>query len=506
MPRQVPIEEEDMEVKHYLSILCRRKWVVIATFALTLIVVAVGTSLVTPIYTATTTLRIAAAVGGSQIQTNPAYYEQLLNTYAQIATSRPILQELADQLKVEQPPEIQAEVIPNTELIQITAEDPNPRLVALAANTLASILIEQSNQLYAGGATVSPEILSQQLEQASAELDQTRKDYEKLIVATPAATNKITVSMQVLDEKQRTYEALLRQMEQAQYREAIQASLATIVETAVVPVEPSQPRPTLNYALGALIGLLGGLILAFLLENLDPRLYDIPEMETILHTPILARLPKADKHHMILFRNGTSPLAESVRQLAVQLQWMDHQHPRRILLLTGAEPGQGTSTVSANLACALSEQGKKVVVVDCNVRHPQLHLLFGLPNEHGLLDVLSGGMDLKQALNQTTRKGLSVLATGPGTSLSGVDPARIQKMILDLRQQFEFVLLDAPALTVADMAPFVPSMDGLLLIIRQSHATRDAVQTADTFLSMFEGKFVGSIVNEAEIHGSHSYV
>ncbi|RJP50437.1 MAG: hypothetical protein C4583_10520 [Anaerolineaceae bacterium] len=497
-----------MELNHYLSILWRRKWVLVVTVVSAFVAIAIGHSRMAPVYTATTTLRVATSVIG--VQTSAVYTnaELLRNTYVEIATSRPVMDELLARLDSNEVPDIRAEVIPTTELIRITAQSPDPKLAAQASNTLAEILIEQSDQLYMGGSIDSGDVLAVQVEEAKVALDKMRKEYEALIVQTPAAPDQITVTGQLLQEKQRTYESLLRQHEQARYREAIESSMITLVESAIPPTVPTEPRVAFNYTLGALLGLIGGIILAFIFENLDTRLHDTSAIESASNTSLLARLPKTGKGHLILSHNGSTPLAETVRHLAAQIQWMDRESPRRVLLLAGSEPGQGASTAAVNLSMALAEQGQNVVVVDYNLRHPHLHEMLNLPNEHGLSDVLAEGMDLKKAIQKSPAGSLSVLTSGPGLAAPSLafDSARAEKLINTLRQQFDYILLDAPALTVADVASLAPYTDGLILVVRRSHAQRDAVESAGNFMARFEGKYLGLIVNEAEGRFAQTYI
>ncbi|MBI5351484.1 MAG: hypothetical protein HZB50_02470 [Chloroflexi bacterium] len=260
-----------MELKHYINILFRRKWMIILTIAITMAVVVIGTQLQTPIYEASATLRIAASAGGQLIYPNLTYVDRLMNTYVEIATSDPILDELVKRLDISKPPMIKAEIIPNTELIKITVEDTNPKLVAAAANTLADILMAQSNQLYTGGGKTSQEILGEQLVIAQTDLDQTRKEYGKLVIQTPAAPERIEATRQSLQLKQNAFTTLLGQYEQAAYREEIQSSMITVIESANMPNAYSQPRVMLNYSLGLIVGLIGGMGLAFIFENLDTK-------------------------------------------------------------------------------------------------------------------------------------------------------------------------------------------------------------------------------------------
>jgi len=454
----------------------------------------------TPIYTVSTTLRVAASMGMTQSLQYYTYNTQLMNTYVELATSRPVMAKLKSRLKSEVTPDIQAEVVPNTELIRITASSPNPKLAATASNTLAQILIEQSDELYSGGSTSTSEILVNQLSRAEAELADTRDEYERLITLTPPANEQIVVSGQILQEKQRTYETLLRQYEQALYREALAASMVTVVEEATVPSAPSEPRLSLNYALAAIVGLFAGIMLVFLLESMDDQLHFTQEIETSIQLPVLAKLPHARITHLLISKNGNSKLSESVRHLAARLQMEQQALEHKVIALTGPQSGQGTTITIANLGYALAEQGRKVVIVDCNVRDPKLHQLFNLPNEQGLTNILSKGLDVQQAVTKTNHENLSLLSTGPVTDspLQAFAAASISSLLQNLREQFDYVLIDTPALTVADIAAITPFADELILVVRRSHVKRETLKSAGEFLSRLNGKSIGLVVNEVE--------
>lgn len=496
-----------MELDQYFSILWRRKWVVLTTLVLALITVVVVQSRITPTYSASATVRVAISVVGVQYPTSYSYNDQLLNTYVQIAYSRPVLEELAQTLKVAKPPTISAEVIPNTELIRISAESTSPKLAAQAANTVAAILISQSQELYAGGARATSEILAGQMERAQGEVDELRTEYQRLVAQPTPQAMQIGMTGQLLQEKQRTYEDLVRQYDEAQLREAIGASMITVTEAAVAPTVPAWPRTGLNYLIGGALGLLAGLILAFVFENTDKRLHDTRAIELAAHAPTLAKFPHTAKQHLLLSGNGSSPISESVRRLAAQIQWLERDTVRKVLLVTGAEPGQGVTTTASNLAEALAESGRKVVIVDCNLRHPKLHELFNVPNEMGLTDVLANDADLARVLQSAPDGHLSLLTTGPvtGASSHALSPTRADALVRALRAQFDYVVLDTPALTVADSASFAPLADGLILVARRSHVQREAVESADEYLSRFAGRYLGLVVNEAESHPAWSY-
>ena len=495
-----------MEIKNYLRIIQRRIWVVLITTLVTLLIVAIGTYRATPIYEASTTFRIAAAAGGSVDYAVLVYADRLMNTYMEITTSGPVLEELKNRLGLSQLPEITAETIPNTELIKITVEGNDPTLVTMVSNTLAEIIVEQSNQLYAGSGKSQQEILGDQLVQIQADLDQLRQEYESLVAQTPPDAEKIEAARNSLEIKQNTYTTILKQYDEARIREEMRASMLSVIEPAVVPEKPSKPRVALNIILGLFIGLVGGIGLAFIFENLDTTLYTTEDIEELTQLNTLAKIPKASKKQLNISLDGTSQYTEAFRNLRLNIQLINPQHPIKVLLITSAEPGEGKSTIVANLAFVLAKSGKKVVVVDSDLRLPRINKIFGLTNKFGLSSVLERKVTLEDALQRSKFKEVTVLSSGP----TPLDPPNLlnspemTNIVNKLNQMFEYVLIDAPAyLEVADVNALAQKVEGLILVVRRAHSRREAVQSAIKQMDGFKDKIVGIVVNQAEYRGTY---
>lgn len=428
------------------------------------------------------------------------YADRLMNTYVNIATSGPVIQELMQRLDLSEPPEVDAEIIANTELFKITVENTDPSMAAAIANTLADVLIAQSSELFIGGGKSLTEVLGEQLNLIQDDLESTRQEYEDLLAQTPAPEN-IETTRQLLQLKQTNYATLLSQYEQARSREAIQASMITVFETAVVPDTPSRPRVLLTVTLGFITGLVGGLGLAFILENLDTTLYDIEDIKATAKLPTFGEIPGANKKERNNFQEKFSPFAESFRDLATKLEVSNHSPSKKVLLLMSAEPNQGKSMITFHLACSLAELGKRVVAVDCDTRMPKLHSFFHLPNEIGLKDVLEQKVVLEDALQMCPSEDVRVLTSGsrfahPSQMLGSI---QMGKLIKNLSQQFDYVLLDSPAmLAVADVAALTPKASGLILIVRRAHAKKESVQAATDYLAKQNGKPAILIINEGE--------
>ena len=224
-----------MELRQYLAVIQRRKWIIILTTIITTALAALATFLATPQYESTTTLRVATI-------NNIDYTQLLMNTYARIATSGTSKTELTQQLNLEGPPNISVELVPGTELMTITAEAPDPELAQAIADTTATILAAQSREIYSGSGQTTTEILEAQLAQAEGELAEARDEYDQLWISAPDDTTAIDAMDQSIALKERTYATLLDEYESARVNEALLANSVSVVEPAYLPVSPSKPR------------------------------------------------------------------------------------------------------------------------------------------------------------------------------------------------------------------------------------------------------------------------
>jgi succinoglycan biosynthesis transport protein ExoP len=430
-----------MELGAYLEIFWRRKWVIAVTVAVTVTVVVMGTLMMTPKYEASTTLRVLTATSGSADWVNyeVMYTDRLMNTYVEIATSRPVLGALVRRLGLGKSPQIEAEILPDTELFQITVEDPNPIVAREAANALAEILVAQSEELYTGKRV---------------------RDF------------------------------------------------VSVVEPAVSPLAPSKPRKELNIALGFMVGLAGGIGLAFLFENLDTTLYATEQIEEATELSILGKIPTGKRRRQITLFNGHSPQGEAFRRLRTHIFTLDHDAPLQTLLVTSAEPREGKSTIVANLALAIAQSGQKVIVVDADLRLPTLHKIFDLSNEIGLSSILRQEVTLDEAAQDSKIPGVQVLPSGPlpPNPAELLGSPQMTALIEQLAQQFDLVLLDTPSLlAVTDAAVLVPTVDGVVLVVGRAQARGEAVRAARQQLADVRARSVGIVVNRAEQDGDYHY-
>jgi len=503
-----------MEIQRYLEILEHQKWVVVLTTVVAVAIVGLGSCLITPIYSASTLVRVAQPRDGSIDYFDLDYSVRLMNTYAHVLRSRPFLEEVIRRLDLNILSEdlaksIKAEGLTDTELLRITVESTNPRQAADIANTLATLLIEQSRRVYFGQAKTAREILQEQLTLVEENLTADRALLRSLLddeSGQDQAGGVQNLNRRIQIQEQ-TYATLLNEYDRAQVEEAMRANSVSVVEPAIVPHAPSKPRMKLNIGLGALVGLVGGAGLAFLFGSLAPVIHSVDDLEAVAEVPILASIPgfalrRRSRHRAILLNSdGRSPAGEAFRILGSSILSLASGQLPKTLLIASAEPGAGKSTVLANLAIAMAQAGRQVIVVDSDLRAPCLHEVFDLDNELGVSNVILDLSGMDRALQDTKIQGVRVLPSGPvppnPAELLGL--SKMEELIKRLAEDTDIVLLDSPPmLAIADTAVLAPMVDGVLLVAARHQATGKCIQKALRQLDMVGAKALGLVLNKAK--------
>lgn len=512
------------ELGTYLQVLWRYKWM-IAACAIIASIVALGISLqLTPLYSATATLRVASAPGGSFDYMSISSLTQLRNTYVEIATSDISLDEVAKRLELQKQPKVEVEVVPETELIAISASDPDPVRARDIANTLANIMVEQSMQLYGGSAPTAREILEGQLEQARIDLDTALSEYDSALrgaqasatlpaSGTPIPNPNAETLAHLLGVRQQIYTDLLQKYETARTNEQLRANAITVVEPAGLPRNPATPRVKLNAALGLVAGFAGGLILAFLFEAMDDTLRGVEDVQAVTTLPILCAVPKLKRSlgsytNLSFSGNGHLSLVPVFDQLRARLILSDAKPRSDTFLITSPEPGAGKSTVAANLAVSLTEGGSQVVLIDMDLRRPTLHSILDLPNGKGLSDFVRGEINLDAMIQTTTRPNLRVVTAGssPHVPSEWLTPAKIGSLLETLGKECDYVLIDAPALlSVADPTVLASQADGVILVVARRKTERQNLRFALQQLTELDATVEGIVVNRVPNSQLYSY-
>jgi capsular exopolysaccharide synthesis family protein len=305
------------------------------------------------------------------------------------------------------------------------------------------------------------------------------------------------------------YESILARLREAAVDAGLDSADISVVDLASLPIEPSSMSPGTMAELGFVFGLFGGLALALLLERMDTRMRDSRQIQELLGVPAIAIVPQTNWKGKgpepdalagpeILW-DARAPFAESMRVFRTSIQLSSTSRESRVIAVTSCQPGEGKSTLSMNLAAALAQGGKKVALVDTDMRRPSVYWRLGLSEKKGLSEFLTGLEPLDAVIQ--THKSLTTMDVIP----SGICPPlpadllasdQMKTFVQLLRERYDYVIFDSPpALSVTDPLIVASLADGLVLVIRQGYCTRGMLVRAGEIFREVGVKVYGFVLN-----------
>ena len=280
------------------------------------------------------------------------------------------------------------------------------------------------------------------------------------------------------------------------------ASRATVIINVVsgpTDLGAVEPRLKVYAGLGILVGLALGVALIIVRELLDSTVRSVESASELVGAPAVGNIgfdPEA-RRSPLLANDRNSLRAEALRQLRTNLTFIDVAHSTQVLVVTSAVPGEGKTSLCLNLALALSETGHRVLVIEGDLRRPQMGRLLGLESEVGLTNVLVGQVELQQALQAWTPR-VTVLTSGslPPNPAELLEGAQIRHLLDVLRPRYDRILIDTPPLLpVTDAAVASALGDGVLMVVRDAKTTREQVAVAVRSLKAVNAEIIGVVLN-----------
>lgn len=501
-----------MELKTYLGILLRRKWIIIVITIISTIAAAILSLIATPQYISTTTVRVATIGGQGDLldtaRVDINYSQLIMQTYAAILTTGRTRSDIQEELGLDSYPQISTSLIPNTELMRIRAEATDPVVARDIANLAAQKLIDQSQALYAGGGNSSLELLNNEIVKIQGELDTAREEYDFLLQENPDDTTGLNALAESIALKEQTQLNLLQQYESLRVEQALIRNQITVIDDANVPRNPAKPRHGINIVLGVAVGLVAGIGIALLVENLDNTLNTVHQIETITESPTVGRIPSSEDSLKILtLNNEFQSELEAFRRLRTNIMATDIRMNQAILV-TSAEQGDGKSTILSNLAVVMGQSGRRVLVIDCDLRRPSQHNLFDVSNKHGLTDILLGEMTAEEVIQATNYPRLDVITSGdlPPNPTELLGSPQMAEFLDMMKSQYDMVLIDTPALySVIDAAVLVPLVESVVLVVAKAQSHRDALIAVRQQLSNVRAKAINVVINRMDKSKTFAY-
>ncbi|HEY3414957.1 MAG TPA: polysaccharide biosynthesis tyrosine autokinase [Armatimonadota bacterium] len=310
---------------------------------------------------------------------------------------------------------------------------------------------------------------------------------------------------------EKTYLALQDRYQSLRIAEESTLANAQIIEPARLPKGPISPKRKLNFILSVLVGLMLGVGIAALQEALDDTLRTSEDVERELALPMLGIVTRiAEPGDRSLVHAGTlSGVAEAFRMVRSNIKFMAVDKSLRTIMVTSAGKGEGKSTTAANLAIALAQDGRNVVLVDGDLRRPSVHKQFGVPNATGLTNAIVGGLPTGEVSLDVGLENLRIVTAGPipPNPAELLDSERFAKIVEELRAAYDIVVFDAPpVLGVADASVLGGRCDGVVLVVAAGEVEKKAARRTVQMLQQARAHILGVVLNKIDQrHGEYYY-
>jgi len=272
--------------------------------------------------------------------------------------------------------------------------------------------------------------------------------------------------------------------------------------------------------MGLLVALVFGIGLPILLEFLDDTIHDVELAKRMLGLPLLGIIPfirpgsvmsekkNAPNSYVVSILDPKSTVAESFRSLRTSIHFSAVQRKRQVLMITSTYPGEGKTTIMANLAVSFSQVGSKVVLIDCDMRRPSLHTAFGHSKSPGLSELLAGDIDVKDVIHNTGIPGFDFISAGttPPNPAELLGSIAMHNLVQSLRESYETVVFVSPPVLAVTDAPVLSTLSDMVLLVIESGrvSIKAARQTVET-LQNVGAPIAGFVMNDKKQYTNVRY-
>jgi capsular exopolysaccharide synthesis family protein len=511
-----PQASERVELVDYVRFI-RERWWVVALVTVILVGATVYYSLgQTPLYrTSAELIRQAPSYENTLLglgSSSPQQDQQRIPGDARLLSAPDMAARVKDRLDSPRSGDelqamIEVKAHPDVPVISVTSVGSDPEEITAVANGFVDQFVESRTEAMEASVATAQAILREQL--ATAPPDDGTGQY---VAGLQARLGQLTA---------------LRDLIRGDYK---------VLQPALVPDRPFEPRPLRDGLLALIVGLAAGVALAFLLEYLDKRVKDELSLEREFALPVLASIPLARRRwtrrvtsrsaSRVGFRKDNLALLEPYRMLRSNLQYVGSDRDLRMIMVTSPLPKQGKTTTTANLGLSLALAGRRVILIECDLRRPMLHEYLGLKNEIGLTNVLSGTAALSEALQPVElsdffdssngnspaagipRRNLLVLASGPlppnPAELLGSDA--LVALLKRMAEDADYAIIDTPpALLASDALILAEHVDGVLISARLGQTTKEDAARMRTLMERSDAPTLGLVAGANKSTGRQKY-
>ncbi len=343
-------------------------------------------------------------------------------------------------------------------------------------------------------------------ENLEAMLEQTKADTARL--------NEKSIQLDILKRRVETnkylYDALIKRIEEKGLTEKTKQVNVSVIEKAKLPQMPIPGNAKRNVLLGLILGLFGGVGLAFFFEYLDNTVKTPEDAEERFELPVVGTIERfRDKNSDIVtnvFEHESSAIAENLKSLRTSILLSAAEKPPQVLLLTSTGVKEGKSAISSCLAISMARNGLKTLVLDGDMRRPQIHHNFRMENPAGLSSYLAG-TESKNLLHKAAVENLDVLASGPVPPNPSelLSSEKAAALIKGLRERYDIIIMDSPPLSVADPVILSRHADGVLLLASAGESRYEMLEKGIKKLRDVSADIIGIVLNRFDVKKSGYY-
>ena len=510
-----------MELRQYLALLWKWAWLILLCVLLAGASAFLVSDRQPPTYQATTTLLISQATSATYDSGALLTGERLARTYAQLLTKRPVMEEVATRLNLSVSAtalanRVSVNLVRDTQLITLRVVDEDPARAKDIANTIPEVFGKHNETMQLVRYSSSRENLQKQLGLVNGDISATETSLEALRAVSAPDQAEINRLEAALLQYRTTYANLLRSYEDIRIAEAQTLDTITVVEPAVLATSPVGPKTKTNTLLAGVVGAMVAVGVAFLIEYLDDTVKNPDDVQRATNLPTLGAVVQFDEPRLgdeepIMAARPKSVIAEGYRVARTNLQFstMGLRKSGAVLLVTSAQPLEGKTTSLSNLGVSLAQAGKRVLLVDTDLRRPALHRHFNLSKETGLTSLLlESQADVGRVIQKTKVEGLSVLPSGrvPANPADVLGFPEMAQLLDQLRSMADYVLLDSPpVLSVADASILAQQVDGVVMVVESGRTRTDMVRRAVSMLEGVKARVLGVLLNKISVRRSSYY-
>jgi capsular exopolysaccharide synthesis family protein len=518
-----PVPAGSVELRDYLMVF-RRQWWLIALLAVIGVAAATAWTLQrTPIYRGTSSV-LVQPVSINRFEGTQRLDQQVnISNEKQVALSSAVAVMAGKFLNSPAPPNelldhVSVDVPANSQVLEIHYSDPVPRTAQRGADSFARAYIDYRKTGIARQVQASKSTLQHQFDTLAARIPR--------LDAVLASQDASDADKAAANAQKSTYQQRISSLsEQIAQLEQLDPTPGQVIQAAALPTSPSSPQKKLDIGLGLFLGLFVGLVAGFVRDRTDKRLRGRQDLAERLDRPVLASIPVLSRYKrrdstvgwhrrkrssLVTLDQPTSPAAEAYRTLRTRVARLAAQLDINSIMVVSGNVAEGKSTTAGNLAVALAESGRDVLLVSADLRRPRVHEFFALPNRSGLADLLADGKASKQSPPGRSKQiavelwsvapHLWVILSGPPPTHPStlMDSDAMREFLKEQRDVFDFVILDCPpALVVSDSLALAALVDAVLVVADAKTTDRNTIDQLRDQIEQVGGKIVGSVLNRS---------